>query len=199
MLHLLTEEQRKKVVNEYRKRIVVTIFLGVFFAALITIVFALPSFVLSYTKYVSFLNKKEDLNSKLTTSTGNDAAENIKNITLAMESLKMYEHTWKMSTLLEGVVKEKPQGIQIKNIIFTPNESGVVAIDLSGRSNTRQSLVTYNKLLKENSIFNDVIIPLASFAKEKDIDFSIKILVNAPSKTISSEPITQNTHDEKQI
>lgn len=193
MLHLLTEEHRQKVIKEYRKRILVVFFLGLLFVSVISAIFILPTFFLSYGRYSDFKIKEKTLDSELLLIEGAGSSEGVKDVALTIEALQMFADKKSVTVLIENVTKERPQGVQIKNLIFTPGEAKTMIIDIAGRADTRRSLVTFEQNLKANAFFDDVVVPIGSFAKEKNIDFSMKLFASA--STTASTSITQ---DEKQ-
>lgn len=186
MLHLLTEEHRKKVVTEYRKRVVIVSLLGLVCVCVISAIFILPTYFLSYGKYVTVQTEMKELDSELAIKEESGSMESIKNVTLSIEALKIFEKTRNPSVILDNIVREKPSGVQIKNFVFTPGEAAAMTVDLAGRSDTRKSLVQFDQKLKDNSIFDDVIIPLGNFAKEKNIDFSMKLIVSTSTALVNT-------------
>lgn len=189
MLHLLTEEHRQKVVSEYKKRVLGVLFIGIFFVFVVSSVFILPTFFLSYGRYSDVKSKAQFLDAELSLKEDPSSSESIKSITSSIEALRMFDNKKSVYSILEGLIKEKPAGIQIKNIIFTPSMSQdnieTMTVDIAGRSETRRSLVLFDQNLKSSPVFSNVVVPLASFAKEKNIDFSMKLTVS--SSTITSE------------
>ncbi|MCF7865754.1 MAG: hypothetical protein K9M11_04620 [Candidatus Pacebacteria bacterium] len=196
MLHLLTDEQRKKVVVEYRKRVVITFLFGVLCVCIIGSVFILPTFFISYGKYAVVLEKSKALDYELAVKEESGSSENIKNVTLSIEALKIFEDSKNPSAILNGIVSAKPNGIKIRNFIFTPGEDAAMTVDLSGTADVRKSLVQFKQGLNDNSAFDDVIIPLSDFAKEKNINFSLKIIVS--TSTIDTVINSSSTKNEKQ-
>lgn len=182
MLHLLTEEHRQKVIKEYRKRVLVVFFLGLFFVSVVGAIFIMPTFFLSYSRYSDFKNKEASLDSELKRIENAGSSDSVKETALTMEALKMFSNKKDIAILIENLTKEKSQGVQIKNLIFTPGETNTVVIDIAGRADTRRSLVTFEQNLKGNDLFDDVIVPIGSFAKEKNIDFSMKLFVSTSTK-----------------
>lgn len=192
MLHLLTEEHRQKVIREYRKRVLVVFFLGLFCVSLVSLVFILPTFILSYGRYSDFQLKTKTLDAELVKNEDQGSSENIKSVTTSMDALRMFDSKKEMYPLISGLIQAVASGIQVKNIIFTPNETEGVIIDLAGKADTRKSLVAFDQKLKSNSLFSEIIIPLGSFAKEKNIDFSMKIIVSTTTPIVTPTPIQNN-------
>lgn len=184
MLHLLTEEHRKKVVTEYRKRVTITLLLGLLCVCVISSVFILPTYFLSHGKYASVVIQDEALDSELAIKEENGSSESIKNVTLSIEALKIFEQVKNPSVILDNVVRSKPAGVQLRNFIFTPGEGAAMTVDIAGNADTRKSLVQFNQRLKNNSVFDDVVIPLSDFAKEKNINFSLKLIVSTSTVAV---------------
>jgi hypothetical protein len=178
MLHLLTEEHRKKVVTEYRKRIIIVSLLGLLCVCATGAIFVLPTYFLSHGKYATVEAEMKILDSELAIKEDSGSSERIKNATLSIEALKIFEKNKNPSVVLDNIVRGKPAGVQIKNFIFTPGEASAMTVDLAGRADTRKSLVQFDQKLKSNPVFDEVVIPLGNFAKEKNIDFSIKLIVS---------------------
>lgn len=183
MLHLLTEEHRQKVVSEYRKRVVLVFLLGLFFVALISSVFIFPTFFLSYGRYADVVMKDKNLDAELSAQRGIVSSEIIKDITASIEALKMFDGSKDVGVILDTIVRQKSNGVQIKNIIFTPGDNFSMIIDLAGRADTRKSLVSFDENLKASALFDEVMVPLGSFAKDKNIDFSMKLVVSTSTKS----------------
>lgn len=187
MLHLLTEEHRQKVVREYRKRVLVVLFLGLLSASVVSLVFILPTFFLSYGRYSDFQSKTKALDAELVTNEDPGSSENIKSVTTSIDALRTFNSKKEIYPLISGLIEGVASGIQIKNIIFTPNEVEGMVIDLSGKADTRKNLVAFDQKLKSNALFSEIIIPLGSFAKEKNIDFSMKVIVSTTTPTQTNE------------
>lgn len=196
MLHLLTEEHRQKVVREYRKRVLVVFFIGLFFVSAVSAIFIMPTFFLSYNRYSDVKTKTQILDSELSLKEDSSSSENIKNITTSIEALRMFDDKRSAYKILEELMKERPSGIQIKNIIFTPSKSEsdmeTMTIDIAGKSDTRKSLVSFDQNLKSNPLFTEVVVPLGSFAKEKNIDFSMKLIVSTTTRMSESVSTTSD-------
>lgn len=178
MLHLLTEEHRQKVVREYRKRVLVVFFLGLLSVAFVSLVFIFPTFFMSYGRYSDFQLKTKTLDSELVKNEGQGSSENIKSVAISIDALRLFDSKREIYPLVSGLIQGVVPGIQIKNIIFTPNDTEGMIIDLAGKADTRKSLVAFDQKLKSSDLFSEIIIPLGSFAKEKNIDFSMKIIVS---------------------
>ena len=178
MLHLLTEEHRQKVVHEYKMRIAIVCIFGLLFVTLIGAVFILPTFFLAHEKYSELLVKKQMLDVQLASNEETKSSEVIKSTTSSLDVLKIFSQNQNFSESLMSVIGKVPQGIKIQNSIVTSSDKETLVIDIAGKADTRKNLVIFEQQLKNIPNMQEVIIPLSSFAKEKNIDFSIKIILS---------------------
>lgn len=81
------------------------------------------------------------------------------------------------SDFFDILLKDKPAEVMISNYNFSriDGEKLRVKIELRGIAQTRNSLVQYVNLLKQNKIFSKVEMPISSLTRESDIPFSISI------------------------
>lgn len=180
MLHLLTEEHREKVAREYKKRVTIVFLLGVFLIVLIVSAFLIPIYITSHGRY-SEVSFRKDILDKQAVKVGDDSSQSVKDMIASLQALHTFDSQKSLSGIILNIVKAKPNGIQIKGMVFSPVDDFSVTVDIAGLALTRNSLVSFNENLKQNQAFSQVFVPLSSFAKEKNIDFSMKLLVSSSS------------------
>lgn len=176
MLNLLPEDQKKKVVAEYTKRIWATISLGAISVVIISATFLIPVYLMSHGTYADSLKVKRELEKQISISQKDTSAEGVKDIAATVSILKKYTPVDMPSRLIESVIKAKPGGISLARISYTPSQDSPDTIDITGKANTRASLVSFSKNLQADTDFSSIYIPISNFAREKDIDFSVKLL-----------------------
>ena len=59
----------------------------------------------------------------------------------------------------------------------TSKEKGSTTVLISGVASNRDSLVTFSTLLKESKLFADVLVPVSSLTKDKNLPFSMNISI----------------------
>lgn len=182
MLHLLTEEHKEKVVKEYQKRAWTVVGLGVLAVIVISTVFIIPVYVMSFGRYLDVQNLKQNLDKEIAIRENATTAQNIKDISSSISALNLFKDNDLPTVYIEKLVALKSRGVKINSIVFTPSEGSETAIDISGVADTRNSLVVFSETLKADKTFSSVNIPLSSFAKEKNIDFSLKLLIKKDEK-----------------
>lgn len=180
MLHLLTEEHREKVTREYKKRVIIVFLLGIFVVMLISSAFLLPIFFTSYGRYSEVSIQKDSLDNQAI-KTDESSSLSVKNMIASLDAVHTFDSQKSISGIVANIVKSKPSGVQLKGMVFSPVDDSSVTVDIAGRASTRNSLVSFNEKLKQNQTFSQVLVPLSSFAKEKDIDFSMKLFVSSSS------------------
>jgi hypothetical protein len=189
MLHLLTEEHKKKVLNEYRKRVVVVLCACILGAIVVSAIFIIPAYFMSYSRYSEVTTMKKALDKEIQENESESTAQSIKDITASLQALQMFEGKNSVLFLIKKVTAAKPRGVRVNRISYLPGEAGSTAIDIAGTADTRQNLVNFSDKLKKDKSFTSVTVPLSSFAKERNIDFSMKIIVSATAK----EEVAVNT------
>ncbi len=182
MLNLLPEEQKKKVTAEYSKRIWIVVCLGIVAVVAVSATFLIPVYVMAHGTYAEFLNEKKELDSRIAASERDTSAESVKDIAGAIQVLKQYNVVLPPTKLIESIVKSRVPGMRIFHIAYTPSQNDPAAIDVTGRAVTRAALVAFSENLKANPDFLSVSIPISNFAKEKNIEFSAKLVAAPVSK-----------------
>jgi hypothetical protein len=182
MLHLLPEDHKKKVVKEYHMRLAVILFTSVIFIMVVSAVLAIPAYVVSYGKYAEIVAQKSGIDFEIAKIEKEDSSKEVKELTDMVDLIKNNNTLVYPTDVVEQIILQKPKGITISNFTYTPSADGQVVIDISGESATRQNLAEFSEILKKIENFSGVIIPISSFAKDRDIEFNLKINVSGPYK-----------------
>lgn len=191
MLHLLTEEHRKKVVREYKKRVTIVFLFGIFFIVLTGMVFTLPTFLISYSNYSTRATEKEVLQKELASVNDEASAQSVKESAVLIDTLHTFSSDISHLYIIEQIIKSRPSTVSVTNFIFTPGDNGSMTVDIAGVSNSRRELVAFSDSLKSNSFFESINIPLSNFAKDKNVRFSVKLTINR--KTDDSTGVATTT------
>lgn len=183
MLHLLPEDHKQKVITEYRQRVFVIFCLGILLLVLVSTIFMIPAYLSSYGKYEVVQTIKSNLQKNISRGENNQDADKVKEIVLSVETLKSYTLKEFPTDVYERILKSKPKGVTINRFVYTPNVSvGVTSepttVDMSGVANTRAELLRFSDALKRDKAFKSVNIPLSSFAKDRAIEYSVKLIIS---------------------
>ena len=183
MTNLLPLVEKKNIKQEYRMRVYIVSLLFLSVLIIIAIVSLLPL-------YISSLSKLNDIRSQMEVEKqkASYAAEEQDPIKITREVNAKLAILGKKdsalpqsSNLITTIVGYKPDNIKI-NAIFYDRGLAEGKILLNGIAEDRETLLSFLKLLEGEKIFTKVDLPISSFVKEKDIEFSIKITTKVENK-----------------
>lgn len=174
MINLLPIEQKKKLHREYTLRLVLVIVSGFIMTTVIGVVLLLPSFLLSKIKervvsnQASLLERKAD---KETANTLNNILINTKQqLTALSEDITETSPSLVISTALS----HKPNGVIIKQVLLDKTPDGTL-LSIGGTAESRSQLTSFSSAIKGDALFTSVEFPVSNLAKDRDIDFTIKV------------------------
>jgi hypothetical protein len=168
MFKLLTEESRAIVSREYKLRRVVVIVTSLALVLSAALVGLFPSYILTKVKQseagalATPLQGEEDLEAWLKVFNGKLHALSA-GITGAKASLD-----------IEKVLSLKNSGVRITQMKWDEGEAGDT-LSLLGIATDRQTLLSFEKRLKDSGKFSSVMLPVSNLAKERDINFQINL------------------------
>lgn len=200
MLHLLPDYHKEKVVLEYRGRVLTVFSIGLFVLIIVSSIFLIPVYVSTHSRYALVEKQKQDLEAQIQRSEKTDDAEKVKEIVSAVGVLKQYALREAPSDIFNRILVNKPNGILITGFIYTPpsdiKSTDLSTVDISGVASNRVALAGFNEALKKDKVFKSVFIPISSFAKEKNIQFTVKLTVSRDSTdwtSMGSEALTSTS------
>ncbi len=200
MLHLLPDYHKEKVVSEYKGRVLTIFSIGIFALILVSSVFLIPVYISTHGRFAVVDQQKKDLEAQISRSESNDDAEKVKEIVSAVGVLKQYALREVPSSVFNRILVNKPKGVTITGFIYTPPSTplseDLTTVDISGIASSRVALAGFNDSLKKDKVFKSVFIPISSFAKDKDIQFTVKLTVSKDSSdwtSLGSEALTSTS------
>ncbi len=182
MLNLLTDEYKKEILWEYRKRLIaITLFL-VSFAVVIGCVSLIPTYFNILQKRQVLETDKAIFQAKIGLVGDKEIVDKVQNLTRdtdALASLQIIQ----LNSVIDRVIA-RAEEVRLGKFTFTLNSDGTYTLDISGVAPSRESLLAFSKTLKADDMlkYDDKSLPLSSFTKTKDINFSLKMGVVAPSQ-----------------
>lgn len=176
MSNLLPKNEQAKFNKEYSLRRLSIIFFILSIVLIISFILLFPSYLLSRVrettvsldlesikKVTNAANPNDDITNRL-----RDAKDKARALQITEKKLPVYDifHSF----------QNKPRAIKLKDISYGKVGEDIV-VSIQGRADTRESLTEFERQLKENPNFSGVNLPISNFAKEKNIDFSMNIVV----------------------
>lgn len=173
MLTFLFDQYQKAVLKQYRLRLY-TIYLGLgSILLLIGITLTIPTYILLTTRLKATELDKTTAEKTIDTDAVTLDTE-IKTLNDKISLIESNNKDLPMIIVLEKLLTKKDSDIRITSIsIKRQNETGAIA--LGGVATTRDALVAFEKLLKSETLFSNVNLPVGSLVKSKDIPFAINI------------------------
>lgn len=188
MLNLLTDEYKKEILWEYRKRLIVTTFFLVSFAIVIGCVSLIPTYLNIIQKRQVLESDKFLFQAKINLIGDKEIVDKVQSLTKDTEALQPLQEI-KITSVIDRVISHAEQ-VRLGRFSFTLNSDGAYTLDISGVAPNRESLLAFSKVLKADTTlkYDDKSLPLSSFTKTKDINFSLKMGVVASSSINGINP-----------
>lgn len=187
MLNILPHEENKKILTEYRLRLAVVAVFAVAALTLASLILLVPSYMLAVSKYnfvageLARLEQKQGGAGQEKEITAQIREIN-KKINLFMGDEKTARQT--PSEVILGIIADKDPAVKIQSVLYDikPDLERLV---LSGRADDRDSLARFLETLKKDPSFSKVELPIGSYVKSTNIDFSLvleRTIKEAPPK-----------------
>ena len=174
MINLLPLEQKKKLHREYTLRLVLVIVSGFIMTTVIGTVLLLPSFLLSKVKERVVSNQASLLEKKADKETA-DTPNNILIITKRhLTALSEDVTETSPSLVISTALSHKPNGVIIKQVLLDKTPDGTL-LSIGGTAESRGQLTSFSSAIEGDALFTSVEFPVSNLAKDRDIDFTIKV------------------------
>lgn len=176
MINILPPEEKKKIIAEYRLRLGIVVIFAIAALVLSGLVLLAPSYLLAVSKYNSVSGELVALQSKQ----GRGAQE--KDVTTQIGGLnkkidlflKGGTSTSSPSQVILSILNLKGGAIKIQGFTYDAS-TGQGRMVITGTALDRVSLAQFVKTLKKEPTFTSVELPISSYVKSVDIDFSIVV------------------------
>lgn len=177
MFNLLPQEHQKDLRKEYSRRRFILIFTALFFVSISALLTLFPSYFLSVQEeqeislesYVGAELWKEDMDAL------NEKIKYVKTDTRIILSNKEEVFAGEVFDLILGKISSE---ISVRDLLYKKDSNESIQVIISGVSDTRDSLLALAKALEEIPLFAHVEIPVSTFTKERNIEFSLTLTEN---------------------
>ncbi|MFZ2831907.1 MAG: PilN domain-containing protein [Minisyncoccia bacterium] len=175
MLNILAITEKKKILTEYRLRLATVVFFGLAMLILASVVLLLPSYLLASAKYSSAENQFAKLEEvygkggqeKEITAQISDVNSKVKLLLGADVGTRLLP-----SEEIANILEIKVPAIKISGLTYEVI-GAQERITMTGTALDRDSLATFFDNLKKDPTFTSVTLPISSYVKSVNIDFSI--------------------------
>lgn len=177
MLHFLLQNNKKKMALEYIFRVSIILLGFIVISSIILVTLLLPP--VFFTTY-----KNKTISGQLDTvkvtyaNKDDDPALLIKKVNqMAMVLSDKNINGLPISDIIERIISLKNKNIKIINIKISEQADLSKKIEITGISNSRDDLMMFDKNLQGDGLFYNIDLPISSFIKNTDIDFTIGLIV----------------------
>lgn len=177
MFNLLPENLKNKIKKDYNLRRAVVVFAFIIFLGATFLVFLFPSWIVSIYKEEQFSLQAKNSNQSTLEGDVNVVALNIKKINSELRTVDTAFGNRKVIPTINIILSKKTKSISIKELTYKSEDPTNVTVFIEGVSATRGSLLAFVKSLEETKAFKAVNLPISNFAKDKDIAFSINLIL----------------------
>lgn len=177
MLNLLSTTEKKKVLVEYRLRLAVASVFAVGSLVTTSVILFAPAYLLAISKNTAAETQLAALEKKYGDSKQEkEIGAQIRDINTKILLLLGTDTSARMlpTEIISKILNTKKTEIKIIAITYDANTSQERVV-LTGTAKDRDSLADFIAELKKDTAFTGVTLPISSYVKSTNIDFSIVI------------------------
>ena len=175
MFNLLPDNLKEKIKKEYKTRLLVVVLLFGLFIQILFLVFIFPSWVLSLYREKEDIVQLDKINQSALSKETETVTSVIKSMNIKLDILDKTLKYPEAINLIDIILSKKTPLIRLNNLVYTSSSQSGTTILLRGISDTRDSLVSFEKNLEQSGHFKTVDLPVSNLAKDRDIIFSINL------------------------
>ncbi len=176
MINLIPTIVRNAVIKEYWLRVLsVFLFMISVVAAVITFLF-LPVYVLVSTQVDVYAQSAMQAAERV--ADFDVSAKTLTDANQLAEKILEQKKVENFSTIIKLVESLQPVGITINAIELSRSGETVASVKVDGLADTRNNLAAFRDILLQHESISDVILPISNLAKERDIEFSLALVLN---------------------
>ncbi|TSC84498.1 MAG: hypothetical protein G01um101417_163 [Parcubacteria group bacterium Gr01-1014_17] len=172
MFNLLTEQAKKNVAVEYRFRLAIVACAFVFAEILLALLGGAFSFLAIRGEGKRIAGEAAALAGARDARAGAAQLSSVTEIQARLEMLATNVPAH-VSGALAALVALRPQSIRIVALTAFPAGEGNWSLSASGIAATRDALASFERALNGDRRFAEVELPLGSFAKDKELPFTV--------------------------
>lgn len=183
MLNLLPLIDKKKVRMEYRLRLAVVLVFGLAFLVFANSALLVPSYIRAFSKHSLATEQLASVVGRGDIQSARDSAEKEatikirevnKKLSLFTSGEKKGEEKLVPSEAFRKIIGLKTSAIKIFGITYEVSLERERFV-ITGKSANRDSLRSFVDALKKDGLFTAVELPISSYVKSVDIEFSITV------------------------
>jgi len=190
MINLLPISGIKKIISEYRVRLVTTVLVMLAVTMVIASALLFPAYLLASHKRTTIL---EELSKTGNQNASSQETKDLEKIVKEMDAMLDMLSSKGQKFSISNDILTKTAGFRTGNIkitgMFYDKKDPESTFSLKGTAASRQSLTSFIEMLKKDVAFRDVSLPISDLVKDRNIDFTVMIkLKGDKSETVQKTP-----------
>jgi|SRR3989344_313864 len=174
MFKLLTEEERRKVTRIYVTHRAIVMFSALVLVLVAGITGLLPSYILSNARQHEVLERTRVISSSRQMGDGLSLQAWLVETNRKLEVLSPMLDTDRPSDSFGQILDQKIDGVIITGFSWS-RVKGKITLSVDGVARDREVLITFEDRITASGFFSAVALPISNLAKDKNIDFQIKL------------------------
>ena len=182
MVNLLPTSERTKLRHEYLIRCSIVGLILFNTVAIVALVMLVPSYLIVQDRLGETKNELTQLRGTTKATTTGQYSSQLKTANRYMKALRPYPDHVPLYTLIQKITSVFSDdvavtGINYKRSFLTEDNTKKenMTIVLSGKADTRETLVSLEQTLKNLEFIDNVSLPISSLAQKRDVPFSVTL------------------------
>lgn len=181
MANLLPQEYRKGLYREYGLRLAICGLVLLAFSMAVAVLLLAPSLILTEARYEQNQTRLDSV----TSSTSSEGFEQVKDIIAStnkkLEAVQSSQYgKLKPTDTVSLITQSKPAGVQVYKLrLEEVDDEQAATINITGNASTRDSLLSFEKNLKNNSQVTSVELPISTLADRRNAEFSMTVTMKS--------------------
>lgn len=175
MFNLLPEQEKKQIIEEYKARRAIITLVFIFAIGLIGVISIFPAYVLSSVKSQDVIRNIQSIRNSSIFQQETELSSKLSEANLKLLALKPPKTQGSVVSLFSSIIEHKSASIRIDGFMYAVPADGNAKITVHGIAQGRQDLSAFVAELKKDPFFSKVDLPVSSFTKDQNADFSLEI------------------------
>lgn len=178
MINVLPQLEKQGLRREYYLRLAIVCLCNLTFLSMLATILLLPSYMLS-------ASKEDSLEERLATMNKENGDVSLADLNTFIEKINSTLSLFNINTpsrnisqdVLYPVLTVRTSSIKINQILFAERGESGAELDLHGVAKDRESLQTFKLALEKTGKYQSVEVPISSFVKKSNIEFTITVIM----------------------
>jgi hypothetical protein len=174
MFKLLVESDKKKMQREYLVRRIAVALFALDVVIFLAIVGLFPAYLLSTVRLKNAAERSQALGYLGKSDEGKEARDWFHRTNQELAMLEPSGEPIQASADIKNLLGSKNAGVRLTNLVWKKS-AAETTLAANGIASDRQSLISFEKKINESKLFSSVTLPVSNLAKDRQIDFSLKL------------------------